>query len=284
MHSFRLRDPRYFQLCFQLVLLIFGCVVLNWPVHLMHFAIYTGAGLAFFLLSEFLYQQVQPSSTRYWQRIQGGLLSVIITSFSLCLLLRVNHTTTALLAAFLSVVPKYVIRFKGRHVFNPSALAIVGTILISRDAWFSPGQWGSTAMIVFLVALLGSIILLRVQRLGVSLAFFSAFILLLFSRQILYLGWPLDYFLQSVSNGSLLLFGFFMITDPKTIPSNAKAAACWAILVAVGAFYLLSFRFIPGALVWTLVLLQPLVPLINHFVPGPEFQWQPNPSSKWQFS
>lgn len=284
MQQFRFRDPRYFQLFFQLILLAYGCFMLNWPVHWQHFAIYTGAGLFFFFIMEGIMLRRSLNRHDYLNRIQKGVLSVIITSFSLCLLLRVNHTTTAFLAAFLSVIPKYVLRYKGHHIFNPSALAIVATVLISNDAWFSPGQWGSTAMLVFLVGLLGCIILLRVQRIGVSLAFFTTFISLLFFRQIIFLGWPMDHFLQSVSNGSLLLFGFFMITDPKTIPLHAKAASVWALLVAVVAFYLLSFQFIPGALVWTLVLLQPLVPVMNYFFPAPDFKWHTTPQVKWQFS
>ncbi|WP_431211269.1 hypothetical protein ACQ86N_36055 [Puia sp. P3] len=112
----------------------------------------------------------------------------------LCLLLKTNHLYTALIAAFLTVVSKYLLRFKGKHIFNPSAFGIAATILITGDAWLSPGQWGNGAILFFLVLTLGTIVVTRVQKMDTSLGFLLTFAGLLFWRQVLTLGWPLDYF------------------------------------------------------------------------------------------
>ena len=138
----------------------------------------------------------------------------------------------------------------------------------------SPGQWGSGAVILFAVLCLGFIITTRVQKLDTSLAFLLTFGGLLFIRQIIYLGWPIDFFVQSISTGSLLLFSFFMITDPKTTPNHAAARIIWSMLVAAVAFYLATFKFINTAPVWVLVFMQPLVPLLDKIFKANQFSWE----------
>ena len=67
--------------------------------------------------------------------------SVLISAMSLCLLLKTNHWSTSLLAAFFTVGSKYILRFRQKHIFNPSAFGLVATLLLTGDAWLSPGQW-----------------------------------------------------------------------------------------------------------------------------------------------
>jgi enediyne biosynthesis protein E5 len=180
-----------------------------------------------------------------------------------------------LLAAFITVAGKYIFRFDKKHIFNPSAFGIVVTILLTKDAWLSPGQWGSTTVIFFLVITLGTIIVTRVQKLDISLAFLLTYAGLLYWRQIMVLGWPMDFFLHSVSTGSLLLFTFFMISDPKTSPNHPAARIIWAVLIAVVAFYLSAFKWKYNTLVWVLVAAAPLVPLLNKIFAAKYFEWKP---------
>jgi Na+-transporting NADH:ubiquinone oxidoreductase subunit NqrB len=148
-------------------------------------------------------------------------------------------------------------------------------IFLTGDAWISPGQWGSGIVILFAVMSLGFIVVTRVQKLDVSLAFLGTFGLLLFVRQIIYLGWPMDFFIQSISTGSLLLFSFFMITDPRTTPNHAAARIIWAMAVAAVSFYLATFKFMNGAPIWVLVMAQPLVPILDKIFRAGTFQWKP---------
>jgi hypothetical protein len=192
---------------------------------------------------------------------------------SLCLLLKVNYWYISLLAAFITVASKYLFRVDHKHFFNPSAIGIVATVVISGDAWLSPGQWGSNAVIFFAVITLGTIVVTRVQKLDVSLSFLFTFVGLLYWRQVFILGWPLDHFIHSVSTGSLLLFTFFMISDPKTSPNHPVARVIWAVLIAIVSFYLAAFKWKYNTPVWVLVATAPMVPVLNKLFKAKDFNW-----------
>ena len=180
-----------------------------------------------------------------------------------------------MLAASVSILSKYILRINGKHIFNPSALGIVVAVLFTGNAWISPGQWGSGTVIMFGVLSLGFIVTTRVQKLDVSIAFLGTFAGLIFLRQIIYLGWPMDHFIQSVSTGSLLLFSFFMITDPKTIPNHQFTRILWCMAIAAVSFYLTAFKFMNGAPIFMLVFAQPFVPLLDKIFKASKFEWLP---------
>jgi Na+-transporting NADH:ubiquinone oxidoreductase subunit NqrB len=265
------KDARYFQILFQTVFLSYGIFYLGWQADWWLYITYFTTSIVTQLVFEFL---LGKKKTGYWKRIGFSLPSVFISSFGLSLLLKTNNLEIAALAAFISITSKFILKIKGKHIFNPSALGIVITIFFTGKAWFSPGQWGSSTVILFGVCCLGCIVVTKVQKLDTSLAFLGTFAALLFIRQIIYLGWPLDFFIQSISTGSLLLFSFFMITDPKTTPNHTTARIIWSMLVAGVAFYLTTFKFINGAPVWVLVCMQPVVPVLDHFFKTKQFEWK----------
>ena len=264
------KDARYFQIIFQSIFLSYGIFVLHWRNESWLYATYFITSLAVqFVCEYFLGKNHLP----FLQRFKNGIPSVLISSFGLSLLLKTNYWWVAVLAATVSILSKYILRINGKHIFNPSALGIVVAVLFTGNAWISPGQWGSGAVIMFGVLSLGFIVVSRVQKLDVSLAFLGTFAGLIYLRQIIYLGWPMDHFVQSVSTGSLLLFSFFMITDPKTIPNHRVARILWCVAIAAVSFYLTAFKFINGAPVFVLVFAQPLVPLLDKFFKALRFEW-----------
>lgn len=264
------KDARYFQILFQSIFLGYGIIYLQWKAEWWLYATYFGTSLITQLSFEWLLGKKEIS---FLKRYKAAVPSVIISSFGLSLLLKTNDVEVAILAGFISIASKFLIRIKGKHIFNPSALAIVSAIFITGKAWFSPGQWGSSTVILFGVCCLGIIVTTRVQKLDTSLAFLISFAALLFIRQVIYLGWPMDFFVQSISTGSLLLFSFFMITDPKTTPNHFTARIIWSILVAAVAFYFATFKFVNGAPVFVLVALQPLIPLLDYLFKAKRFEW-----------
>ena len=268
------KDARYFQILFQSIFLGYGILFLHWQAEWWLYSTYFIVSIATQLVCEYFSGK---NTFAYSKRIVFSFPSVIISSFGLSLLLKTNHIEIAALAAFISIASKFIIKIKGKHIFNPSALGIVAVIFLTDKAWFSPGQWGSGTVILFGVCCLGFIIVTRVQKLDTSLAFLGTFAGLLFIRQIVYLGWPIDFFVQSISTGSLLLFSFFMITDPKTIPDNKWARIVWCIVIAAVAFYLTTFKFINGAPIFVLILAQPLVPLLDWLIKASRFQWTTSP-------
>ncbi len=262
-------DPRYFQVIFQAVFLAYGVLFLHWNADWQHYVISIGGCLIF------QYSADSIKSTRFLtvKEFDRWGFSILISAMSLCLLLKTNDWYVSWLAAFLTVASKYVFRFNKRHVFNPSAFGIVATILLTKDAWLSPGQWGSNAVIFFAVVTLGTIVVTRVQKLDVSLAFLLTFVGLLYWRQVSVLGWPMDYFIHSVSTGSLLLFTFFMISDPRTSPNHPVARILWAVIIAVVSFYLAAFRWKYNTVIWVLVAAAPLVPILDKIFKATEFRW-----------
>lgn len=201
--------------------------------------------------------------------------SVLISAMSLCLLLKTNSWQISLLAAFLTVVSKYIFRWNQKHIFNPSAFGIVACLFLTDDAWLSPGQWGSDTVLFFTVITLGTIVVTRVQKLDISLAFLITFTGLLYWRQVYVLGWPMDHFIHSVSTGSLLLFTFFMISDPRTSPNHPVARIVWAVLIAFIAFYLAAFKWKYNTPIWILVAAAPLVPVLDKLFKAKVFTWSP---------
>ena len=267
------KDSRYFQILFQSIFLAYGILYLHWANESWLYSTY----FIISLISQFICELVfGKKDIPLWQRYQGGIPSVLISSFGLSLLLKTNLVWVAIMAAVVSIVSKYIIRINGKHLFNPSALGIVFAVFFTGNAWISPGQWGSGAVILFGVLSLGFVVTTRVQKLDVSLAFLGTFTALLFARQIIYLGWPMDHFVQSVSTGSLLLFSFFMITDPKTTPNHMVVRIVWSAAIAAVAFYLTAFKFMNGAPILVLVLAQPLVPLLDMLFKAKKFEWIPS--------
>ena len=267
------KDARYFQILFQSIFLSYGILFLQWQNEYWLYCTYFTTSLGTFFLCEIIFNK---NKIDFLQKIKTGLPSVIISSFGLSLLLKTNHWQTAVFAALVSILSKYLIRVNGKHIFNPSALGIVAGIFICQDCWISPGQWGSGFVLLFAACIFGFIVVTKVQKLSVSLSFLGVFISLLFARQIIYLGWPMDYFLQSISTGSLLLFSFFMITDPKTLPNKTALRNIWVAAIACTAFYLSTFKFINGAPIFVLVFAQLLVPALDYFFKDKAFQWKTN--------
>ena len=263
-------DPRYFQVIFQVIFLGYGIFFLNWKADWQHYIISIGGCLLFQYAADSIKAKrfLKPVEFDRWG------FSVLISAMSLCLLLKSNDWYVSLLAAFLTVASKYVLRVNKKHIFNPSAFGIVATILLTKDAWLSPGQWGSNAVIFFGVVTFGTIVVTRVQKLDVSLAFLLTFIGLLYWRQVYVLGWPMDHLIHSFSTGSLLLFTFFMISDPRTSPNHPVARIIWAILIAAVSFYLAAFKWKYNTPVWILVAAAPLVPLLDKIFVAKIFEWK----------
>ena len=199
--------------------------------------------------------------------------SALISGLSLCLLLRTNRPELAALAAAIAIASKSLIRVRGKHVFNPTNGGIVALLLLTGQVWVSPGQWGAAAAFAFLMACAGSLVVNRAARSDVTGAFIVFYCALLFGRS-LYLGEPLAIPLHRLESGALLLFTFFMISDPKTTPDSRIGRIVFAALVAYGAWYVQFRLFRTNGLLWSLAACSTLVPLIDRLAPGSRYAWR----------
>jgi enediyne biosynthesis protein E5 len=172
----------------------------------------------------------------------------------------------------LAIGGKFVFRYKRKHIFNPTNGGIVALLLATDQVWVSPGQWGSVAFFAFLMACLGGLVVNRAARSDVTYAFIAAYCLLLFGRS-LYLGEPMTIPLHRLESGALLLFTFFMISDPKTTPDSRAGRVLFAALVAYGAWYVQFRLFRTNGLLWSLATFSLMVPLIDRVLPGSKYSW-----------
>ncbi|HMB51888.1 MAG TPA: RnfABCDGE type electron transport complex subunit D [Thermoanaerobaculia bacterium] len=261
-----LRDPRHFQIAVLSSLLAWGVVGLGLEVRPAAGVVILAAALA-----------TQWAGTR-WVRWKTGIdlrfepRSVMISVLSLTLLLRTGSLAVAALAAFLTIGSKFVVRWRGKHVFNPTNFGLAAILLATDNAWVSPGQWGSAAAAAFAVACLGFVVVRRAARSDVTWAFLVFYGGLVFGRA-LWLGDPLAIPLHHLSSGAFLIFAFFMISDPRTTPDSRAGRLLFAALVAAGAGYVHFVLFQPNGLIWSLAALAPLVPLIDLLLPGRRYHW-----------
>ena len=165
-------------------------------------------------------------------------------------------------AAAIAIASKFVLRVGDRHLWNPTNFAIV-VMLALGHGWVSPGQWGSAAYFGLLVAGAGSFVVTRAARLDVTAAFLGWWAALLFGRA-LYLGDPLAIPLRQLRSGALLIFAFYMISDPKTTPRSRAGRIAFAALVAAGAFVVQFVLYRQDGLLLALAVAAPLATLIGH--------------------
>jgi hypothetical protein len=254
-------DPRWYQIVVLGSLLVYGVLALDFAISLPQAAVIIGVGLLTQLVAGHLVRLPRFDP-----------LSPLISCLSLCLLLRTDHLAWAALAAVIAIASKFVLRVGGKHVFNPTNLAIVALLLVTDRVWVSPGQWGNPAFVAFLMAGVGSLVVHRSARSDVTLAFLATWVALLVGRS-LWVGEPLTIPLHRLASGALVLFAFHMISDPRSTPDARAGRVVFAILVAVGAWYWQFRLFHTNGLLWSLAAVSLLTPLLDRLFPGRRFGW-----------
>lgn len=264
MKNFKI-DPRYFQIAFLSGFAIYGYTSLNWLFDPVCFI----SAFAGIFLTQFLFCRKNnlPASS---------FLSAAVTLLGLLLLLRTNSFWIYAIAGALSICSKFLIQHNRKHFFNPVNFGIILTILITDNAWISPGQWGSAGIYILITSVFSMLVLVKVKQLLNGLIFLGSLFLFEFIYLNLYLGWPLDMATHKFTSGSLLLFSFFMITDPRTTPNHNWTRGIWAFFIAGISFYLIEFQYLSTAPFWVLFFISPLTPLLNKKTGAKAFQWKFN--------
>ena len=254
-------DPRFYQIAVLSGLLIYG---LGW----LHFDI-TPDRAALLLSTALLTQYV---CTKLWGLPKFDPKSALISGLSLCLLLRTNFPLLAIVAAVITISSKFVIRWNGKHIFNPTNFGLVFLMVVGAPVWVSPGQWGNVAYFGFLMACLGGLVVNRAARSDVTYAFLTSFAALQFGRAFLVMQrWPVP--LHRLESGALLLFAFFMISDPKTTPNSRAGRILFACLVTAFAGFIQFGLYRTNGILWSLAILSMAVPLIDRLLPGVQYDW-----------
>ena len=168
-------DPRLYQIGVLSALLVYGMAWLDFEITAGRAVLLLGTVLATQALCDWLDARFRPSgggaasasakapadkSARQGWR-PANFKSALISGLSLCLLLRTNRPELAILAAVIAIAGKFVIRFRGKHLFNPTNGGLVAMLLLTDQVWVSPGQWGSVAFFAFLMACVGGLVVNR---------------------------------------------------------------------------------------------------------------------------
>ena len=275
MSPWRVCDPRNYQIATLSALLVYGVVWLGFDITPSRVCLVLASVLATQAVCDTLATVSFLHPT--WPAV--NVRSALISGLSLCLLCRTSSPELAAIAAVLAIAGKFLVRLRGKHVFNPTNGALVAMLLLTDQVWVSPGQWGAVAYFAFLIACLGGFVVNRASRSDVTYAFIAFYAALLFGRSF-YLGEPVAIPLHRLESGALLLFAFFMISDPKTTPDSRFGRVVFAGLVAFGAWYVQFRMFRTNGLLWSLAACSLTVPLIDRLLPGSRYAWSPRPAAK----
>jgi hypothetical protein len=253
-----LRDPRMHVAAVLLTLQVLGQTVLGFRISVAQILIClaTGALIEFLVVFFKDHAIIWPAS---------GLLTGNSTAF----ILRVPGTlhgqwwSTNGIAIFIGVVAfgmatKYLIRWRGRHIFNPSNVALVLAFVVlgvqhtePLDLWWIPmGPWMAVTYVILVGG--GLLIAWELRMLGLVLGFMVAFSVFVAIAQAQVpdhcmvaswhatplCGWDLWQIL--VTSPEVLIFALFMIPDPRTVPEGALARIVFGVVVAMLAVLLIG--------------------------------------------
>ena len=284
----KIRDPRLHVASVVITIHVLGQVAL-------HFQVSVPQILAAILTSAVLGVAITFRATRtfVWPA------SAMLTGSGVGLILRVpttppgDHWSThkwyvfAGVAAF-SVLTRHLVRYRGSPLFNPSNVGLVLTFLVlgstrvePLDFWWAPlGPWMVAAYSVILVG--GLLITKRLRLLALAATFWVALSIgvgIIAARgHCITARWAFtpvcgsDFWRVIITSPEILIFLFFMITDPKTVPSGRVGRVLFGLLVAVMSVLLMAPQTTEFAtkiaLLSGLVLVCAFRPVLDRLVPA----------------
>jgi len=220
--SFVSLDNRYVPPVFITVILLVGHfsfgILESWPKTLLAIVVSIGFDLA--LGRVFYGNWIHPASA-------------YITGISVGILVRSPAFWPYALCSAISITSKYVLRFRGRHLWNPSNFGISAMLFLAGDTVASLSiQWGNYLWPMVVIWGLGSIIIWRLKRFHITGTYVASYIVFALLRSWL-TGSPWLSEIAPITGPMYQLFVFFMITDPKTTVRSKRGQCLVVFLVAV---------------------------------------------------
>jgi len=162
-----------------------------------------------------------------------SFISAYITGVSIGILLDSPVLWPYALGSFLAIGSKYVVHYQGRHVFNPSNFGVVALLALAPKVVAVNGsQWTNVIWVMAAIAFLGFLVMRRIGRLDVVIAFIGSFAALSLIRAKL-TSVSLGFAVGPLLGAALQLFTFFMITDPRTSPGTRSGRVLYGTTIAV---------------------------------------------------
>jgi len=209
----------------------------------------------------------------------ANLQSAYITGISLALLIKppTHLLWPFALGGFLAIASKYVLQYRGRHLWNPSNFAISLLVLVAPGSVaILSRQWGNDLATNAVIWCFGLLIASRVRMLHVTVTYVGCFVALAVARSVI-TGGPLLAEIAPLTGPMYQLFVFFMITDPKTTVSSVRGRIIVAVAVALveagirlaGDFHMGALApFYPAPPILALAIVGPLAKAIDLYRAG----------------
>jgi Na+-translocating ferredoxin:NAD+ oxidoreductase RnfD subunit len=145
-----------------------------------------------------------------------NFVSGYITGISVGILIRSLWLWPYALCSAVSILSKYVIRWRGRHLWNPSNLGVCAIFFLAPEMAAGLSiQWGNAVWVMLVIWVFGWMAVWRVKRLHICLTYVVSFLALGIIRSLV-TGQAYLAGVAPITGPMYQLFIFFMITDPKT--------------------------------------------------------------------
>src|SRR4029078_11544017 len=191
-----------------------------------------------------------------------NLASAYISGISVGILLRSPAFWPYALCSVLSIMSKYVLRLKGRHLWNPSNFGICVLLFLAPEAVAGLSvQWGNFKWPLIVIWVLCSIIIYRAKRFHISATYVVSFFAFAFLRSWI-TGDPVQAEIAPITGPMYQLFVFFMITDPKTTVKSRRGH-CIVVFFVACVEMLLRLNQVVTAPLYALFLVGPTAMLIE---------------------
>src|ERR687891_1482545 len=191
-----------------------------------------------------------------------NLASAYITGISVGILVRSPAFWPYALCSVVSIMSKYVLRVKDRHLWNPSNFGICVLLFLAPDTVAALTiQWGNFIWPLLVIWILGSVIIWRADRIHISVTYVLSFLAFAFVRSGI-TGDPWRSEISPITGPMYQLFVFFMVTDPKTTV-RSKKWQCIVVVIVAFVEMLLRLNHVVYAPLYALFLVGPAAMLIE---------------------
>jgi hypothetical protein len=191
--------------------------------------------------------------------------SAYISGISAGILVRSPFLWPYFLTSLISITSKYVLRVRGRHLWNPTNFGVSAVVFLApATVAVLSIQWGNVVAPMAIIWILGAVITWRVGRLHISATYVASFLLFSLVRAAI-TGTPWLANVAPITGPMYQLFTFFMVTDPKTTV-RSKWGQCVVVFIVAFVELLLRLNEVVYAPFYALFIVGPVALLVEQWL------------------
>ena len=141
------------------------------------------------------------------------------------------------LGSLIAIMSKYVLTYRGRHLWNPTNFSFCALLLIAPHSMsLLSHQWGGDVVTWFVLGV-GLMVVQRAKLMHISGTYVLAFLALAFVRSLI-TGRGFVTEAGPMTGPMYMLLIFFMLTDPRTVVSTTRGRVIVVLLIALVEFFI----------------------------------------------